>query len=173
MVVSEPGMYSRPLLAHHFELRFLSGQVLVRQNMIEKKGKEGQKTNIFSQTGDAKGETMYPRLTYITNFTQKTVTAWHKQPKHKCAAKATHSHMGHAVSMLGLKNMHLLDSHPPVPAQSSQIIPYSSTGTPHKEGFSQVTALSSPWALLLPNHETNLFLSLRSGIKMNADLFCT
>lgn len=79
MVVSEPGMYSRPLLTHHFGLRFLSAQLLVRQNIIEKEGEGGQKTNIFSQIGDAKGETTYLRLIYITNFTQKTVTAWHKQ----------------------------------------------------------------------------------------------
>lgn len=78
MVVSEPGMYSRSLLAHHFGLRFLSGQVLARQNMIEKEEEGRQKTNIFSQVRNAKSESTYLRLTYITDFTQKTVTAWQK-----------------------------------------------------------------------------------------------
>lgn len=65
MVVSEPGMYSRSWLAHHFGLRFLSGQVAVRQNMIEKEGERGQKPNIFSQIGDEKSDPTHLRCSYI------------------------------------------------------------------------------------------------------------
>lgn len=47
--------------------------------MTEEKGEEWQETSLFSQIGNVKGETIYLRLTYITNFTQKIIKALHKR----------------------------------------------------------------------------------------------
>lgn len=70
--------------------------------MIEKKEEKGPETNMFSQIGNAKGETMYLRLKYIKKFYLKTVQAQHEQPYHKGITEASHIHVSPATSVLGL-----------------------------------------------------------------------